>query len=179
MRINCAGPECKNFMEAPEGTAMTKYICMNCCPDAVLSEIPSFQKYAFDPELGTSWLHRRGIGELRTVIDGDELGPHSKNSGMQIKYFRSGYEKEIPEWARVKENIQGILLTAFPKLHTNVSQRKRAGRWAQVITLYYLQGWSVPEVAEELNEDPRVIMRLTLSISRTAKGLTVDGKPRK
>jgi hypothetical protein len=66
-------------------------------------------------------------------------------------------------------------LTAFPKLHVNQNQRKRAGRWAQIIQLYFQLGWTRTEVAAELNVGPGAIKTLTRSITRTSKGLRTDG----
>ena len=135
-----------------------------------------FQDCAFDPELGTSWLHKRGKGELRSVIDGRELGP--TGVGFQIKEFRTGYTREVPEWARTNVGIQKVLLTAFPRLQTDKNQRKHAGRWAQVINMYFRQGWSAEEVAEELNQSRASVKMLVLGIDRTSRGLTVNGDPR-
>lgn len=171
MRVNCSGEGCTKFTDVSEAVAKnTQYICADHTPK--ITDGPKFQDYAFDHDLAKSNMH---LGKLRSALD--EAG-FSSRSGFQVKNFRTGYKKETPEWARMKEGIQKILLTAFPKLNMSPSQRRRAGRWAQVINLYYLKGWSVSEVAEELNEDPRVIKRLTMSISRVSKGFTVDGKQR-
>lgn len=180
MKVYCSGEGCTEFMDVSEAVAAKiQYICSDHVPK--ITDGPHFQDFAFDPDLGTSQLHHRGIGELRAFVDGDELlfPWNGKNSGFQIKHFRTGYDREVPDWARDNKSLQNLLFTAFPRLHTSPSQRRRAGRWAQVINLYFLKGWSVTEVADELNEDPRVIKRLTLSITRTSKGLTVDGRIRK
>jgi hypothetical protein len=137
---------------------------------------PHFQDCAFDPELGTSWLHKRGKGELRKTIDGRELGP--TGVGFQIKNIRTE-KRDVPEWARTNEGIQKLLLTAFPKLKINDSQRKRAGRWAQVIQMYFRMGWTYSEVADALEEKPRVIEMVIRGITRTSEGKTWSGAPRK
>ncbi|MGA7852182.1 MAG: hypothetical protein WCA15_02580 [Candidatus Acidiferrales bacterium] len=130
-----------------------------------------FQDHAFDSALGN---HKRRKEFSATI---SEFGKGT-TGGFQIEEAPAT-KKEIPAWAYLKEDIQKILLTAFPKLQTNSSHRKRAGRWAQVIQLYYLQGMTAEEVAQELYETRTVIKRLIISISRIAKGLTVDGCPRK
>lgn len=175
MRVNCLNDECPEFLDIPDQSYPAKYVCArHLLVDP--SEAPKFQDHAFDPELKSGRKKEHDLLQLIDLIDGDKI---TEGRGFQIKNIRSGNERVTPEWARMKEDIQKILLTAFPKLHTNPGQRKRAGLWAQVINLYYLKGWSASEVAEELNENLRMIKWIAVSISRTSKGLTVDGCPRK
>lgn len=129
-----------------------------------------FQDHAFDSSLGSQ---RRKKEFSKTIAD---FGL-AKVEGFQIEEATPS-QKETPDWV-LRGEIKRILLTAFPKLHTNPSHRRRAGRWAQVITMYYLQGMTAEQVAEELNETRTVIKRLIISISRISKGLTVNGCPRK
>lgn len=133
-----------------------------------------FQEYSFDPDLGG----KRGIGELRKYIDGDELGEYGRSWGFQIKRFRTGYRKNTPEWAKTYEGVQKVLLTAFPKLHTHVGQRKRAARWAQVIYLYYFKDFSESQIAEELNTKTKTINNVILCFTYVSRGFTAKGKPR-
>ena len=135
-----------------------------------------FQDCAFDPELGTSWLHKRGKGELRSAIDGRELGP--TGVGFQIKNIRTE-KRDVPEWARTNEGIQKLLLTAFPKLKINESQRKRAGRWAQVIQMYFRMGWTYSEIANELEVRPNIVLMIIRGVTYTAEGKTWNGILRK
>lgn len=131
-----------------------------------------FQDHAFDGNLGSN---RRKREFSKTIVDFSERAVR----GFQITESGLGVEKEIPAWVWEKTETQKVLLTAFPKLATDKNQRKRAGRWAQVINLYYLQGMTAEEVATELNETRIVIKRLIISISRISKGLTVNGCQRK
>jgi hypothetical protein len=131
-----------------------------------------FQDYAFDPSLGST-IRNRELSRTNENFDTSNL------KGFQITESGVGAEKEIPAWVWEKTETQKVLLTAFPKLATDKNQRKRAGRWAQVINLYYLQGMTAEEVARELNETRIVIKRLIISISRISKGLTVNGCQRK
>lgn len=135
-------------------------------------EPPAFQKHAFDRALGSS-AGKKEFSKTLADFDSRDL------KGFQITHSGSGCEKQIPPWAYLKEDLQKILLTAFPKLETNASHRRRAGRWAQVINMYYLQGMTAEEVAQQLNETRFVIKRLIVSISRISKGLTVNGCQRK
>ena len=131
-----------------------------------------FQSHAFDSSLGST-TRKKEFSKTIADFDARDL------KGFQITESGVGVEKEIPAWVWEKTETQKVLLTAFPKLATDKNQRKRAGRWAQVINLYYLQGMTAEEVARELNETRIVIKRLIISISRISKGLTVNGCQRK
>lgn len=175
MRVKCYGHgkvDCQNFIELGEGWQSARYHCPEHCGSSDPSGRPMFQKHAFDSDLGSS---ARKKEFSKTVADFDSRDL----KGFQIAESGSGCEKQIPKWAYLKEEVQKILLTAFPKLHTNASHRKRAGRWAQVINMYYLQGMTAEEVSQELNETRLVIKRLIISISRISRGLTVNGCQRK
>lgn len=142
----------------------------------MLKNEPSFQRYAFDPEISRSRGGGRGIGELRRlgVLDGDDLGEFGAASGFQIKNIRR-QERDTPEWARTNEGIQKILLVAFPRLREDSKQRAAAARWARVIQMYFQMGWTRFEIADELNIKPGTVLTLTRSIVRTSKGLRANG----
>jgi len=172
MKVNCSGG-CGRVAELPGATELSQFICSRCVAPA--EEGSSFQKFAFDP-----FLDKRRSGRDLIAMNAAagnirfERLSKTVGSGFQIITPRRE-EREIPEWARMKAGIQKILLTAFPRLHTSLSQRTRAGRWAQVINLYFVKGWPVSEVADELNESITVIKTLTRSITRTSQGLRTDG----
>lgn len=131
-----------------------------------------FQDYAFDPKLRKG----RAKNELLKLFPEEDLEDiRGFLSGFQIKHIRTGYEREVPEWAKTNEGIQKILLTAFPRLQTDIIQRKRAGRWAQVINLYFRKGWSRSEVAEAMGEKDLIVKMLVRSIGRVADGKRADG----
>ena len=138
-------------------------------------EVPRFQEYAFDPKLGG----RKKFKELREVIDGDDLGEVGSARGFQIKNIRTGYKKDVPDQLANNAGIQKLLLTAFPKLLINESQRQKAGRWAQVVKLHFQMGWSYTQVAEEMAVNPNVILMIIRGIKYTLDGKTWNGKPRK
>lgn len=129
-----------------------------------------FQNHAFDSSLGSP---KRKAEFSKTIADFGLRQPE----GFQIVEPIGG-QKEMPDWV-LRGEIKRVLLTAFPKLHTNPSQRRKAGRWAQVINMYYLQGMTAEQVAEELHETRIVIKRLIISISRVSKGLSATGCQRK
>lgn len=135
-----------------------------------------FQKYQFDPELSG----KHGRNELLKVASPEDLEDfRGFLSGFQIKRFRTGYRRNLPEWARSKEGIQRVLLTAFPSFKENPLQRRRAGNWARIITLYYLQNWSESQVAAEIGQSLSRVRHYLSFIDNVARGLTVDGYPRK
>jgi hypothetical protein len=70
-------------------------------------------------------------------------------SGFQLAGPRT-YERVAPRWTENKQDIQRVLLTAFPELHNDQKKRKQAARWAQVIVLYFHLGYTAKQVGEEL-----------------------------
>jgi hypothetical protein len=111
-----------------------------------------------------------------------------------------------PEWATDNAQVRAVLLRAFPKIGTNLTHRKRAARWAFIIKHYFQLGKEASKVALELRyeeakksgedwdaanaeqsrkaveqEIENLIKRVTDTIgriSRVAKGLRTNGKPR-
>lgn len=131
-----------------------------------MSSEPHFQEYQFDKRLN------------REQHQNIEALPESGTAhGFQIIEVELK-NRELPEWAKTKEGIQKLLLTAFPKLHINQLQRQRAGRWAQVIELFYKKSWTESDVAQELNETVAAVRSILRGITRTAQGRTVRGKIR-
>src|SRR6266480_1444919 len=146
--FRCSSPDCPHSVWLSEETASKEFVYL--CPECIgCEEEIHFQDHAFDPDLnlsrepegtlgrGTARKKRFVISELKPFLD---LGMHTATAvsfaktgcGFQIKRIRRE-ERDTPEWAKTSEGIQKILLTAFPKLHEKPLQRKRAGRWAQVI----------------------------------------------
>ena len=90
------------------------------------------------------------------------------------------HREKIQEWDDQK--IRKILLTAFPSLQANPSQRKKAARWAAVLKLYFHAGMSSTDVAHYLNYPlPRVkdVLRRATRVSqgyRASGGVLRSGK---
>jgi hypothetical protein len=164
MTLVCGQDGCKNTVISMRDF---NFICQEHS-----TSIPSFQDYAFDKKID----RRSVIKEMRPFIE-DERDIYSRTRGFQVHTIRRE-EREVPEWARTKEGIQKILLTAFPKIQ-DPKQRVKAGRWAQVIQLYFQLGWTYTQVADELNEKPNVILMVIRGITYTAEGKTWNGRPRK
>jgi hypothetical protein len=129
-----------------------------------------FQDHAFDKALkGRRPEH--DLLQLVGSVDGDKI---SQGMGFQIKNIRRE-DKQPQEWTRTKAGIQKVLLTAFPKLLIDAKQRKKAGRWAQFIQLYFQLGWTESEVAGELETKLSTVHSLRRNIVRASRGLRADG----
>ena len=129
---------------------------------------------------------RDTFGELRGVIDSNDP---FMTSGHQIAKIREREHRALPECFESDEKIQELLIKVFPKLKTDSKQRKRAGRWAVVIQMYYRSGLSREHVAAELGVTPNVIHCTLKGIRRVLAGRRADntglkgqrrpGRPRK
>lgn len=107
---------------------------------------------------------RDTAAELRSKFDGASA---FMNGGHQIIKIRR-HERDVPEWAKSNEEIQKLLLRSFPKMTTHPLQRLRAGRWARIIHLYFRNGSTYSEVAEEMGESVVVIHSTLKRIRRAA-----------
>ena len=134
-----------------------------------MSDSPKFQHYAFDKR----FRGRNAEGVEVKQKDNDEkklLKEVFGVDGFQVHHTPYRREKKkTPEWAIKDENLRTILLVAFPRLHINASQRKSAARWAQVIQLFYRQGWTETEVADEMLETVCSIRHLVFRIRKLAE----------
>ena len=109
------------------------------------------------------------------------------NRGHQIMKVRTR-SKEVPEWATDNVKTQALLLSVFPKLHTNTKQRRQAARWARVIHLYYRLGMPHNQVAEETKTGYGALRSLLRDMRRAAlgfdshkrvRGLRPRGRPKR
>lgn len=82
---------------------------------------------------------------------------------------------KIPGWARDDAQVQAVLLKSFPKLKDDPIQRQRAGRWIQIIHLYYRMSWTQNKIAEEMGISLNLLKYYLTAIRRAASGKTVDG----
>jgi len=118
------------------------------------------------------------FAQLRIRIDGND----NFMGGHQIMKVQTK-ERVIPEWAFSNKEVSRILKTAFPKMDAGgrigKSQRTRAGKWAQLIHLYYRMGLPYQIVTKEMGMDYVLMRRWVQKINFVAKGLTIDGKPRR
>lgn len=108
------------------------------------------------------------------IIPGDQ----AFMNGHQIIRIRRP-RRRVPQWTFEDNKIRALLLKTFPKLATDADQRKRAGRWARVIQLYFRAKKSYRETAEEMGEKPRTVEMIVRSIYRVSKGKRADGRGKK
>lgn len=118
--------------------------------------------------------------QLRKKFDGSES---FMNRGHQIIKSAGATRhaervSKTPDWVHDDQRVRELLLRSFPKLATDPLQRKRAGRWMQVIQLYFRMGWTWAKIAEEMGESPRKIESTIQKIYNVAAGRRSDGKQR-
>ena len=94
--------------------------------------------------------------------------------------------RQVPGWATDKTRLEQMLAVVFPKgrqgrggLDFDMDQYRRAQRWRRVIHLYYVAGYTRRRIAQAEIVSENVIRRLLASISRAARGLSANGKPRR
>ena len=108
--------------------------------------------------------------QLRKILDNDDTFLWS---GHQIIKLRRHQHKR-PEWSKHEDQIRGLIMRAFPRCNENseigLRQRERAGRWARVIQLYYVMGYTYSQVAEELEQPLRRIHKVIDHIRMASKG---------
>jgi len=99
--------------------------------------------------------------------------------GHEIKKIRKLQERELTgqkiEWAFNNKRVREILLLAFPNLNINEAQRRKAGRWARVIYLYYRMGLPRQIIEKETRMSEGALKTLLRNINRVAQGLRADG----
>jgi hypothetical protein len=89
----------------------------------------------------------------------------------------AGPKRRKAKWAMNDDAVQALLLQTFPKLETSESQRRRAGRWARIIQLYYRLGLSYGHTAAEMKVTTRYVRTLLRNIRRAAAKRPCAGAP--
>lgn len=110
------------------------------------------------------------FNELRQSFD---VQDPFMTTGHQIVKMRRG-NRETPDWAKNKQEIQKVLLLAFPKMRANATQRIRAGRWVRALYLYYNTNMTQSQVAEEMGVSPKTVNNVLYRASLVAKGKRTD-----
>lgn len=119
--------------------------------------------------------------KLRGEIDGDD--PFMDRPSI-VSPANKDASKKIPDWVFSDELTRKVILQAFPKMADNPIQRKKAARWAAIISLYYRNGWSIPYVCDALHIQPNNLRFLLdwikKSAAKTLSGATTKrGRPKK
>jgi hypothetical protein len=143
---------------------------------------------------------------LRQRFDGSDPIMDALKTGGDSRSGHAQRVANPPEWAVNDVTLRAVLLRAFPNMKTNPTQRARARRWAFIIQHYFRLGYTAQRVALEVRyEDAKksgqdwdaanaeqsgkaveqeienLVKRVTDTvgrISRVAKGLRTDNKPR-
>jgi hypothetical protein len=144
--------------------------------------------------------------KLRQKFDGSDQIIDGLNVRGDGRAGHNQRVANTPEWATDNAQVRAVLLRAFPKIGTNLTHRKRAAMWAFIIKHYFQLGEEASKIAVELRyleakksgetwdaanaesgrkvadqEIEKLIKRVTDTIgriSRVAKGLRTNGKPR-
>lgn len=135
-----------------------------CVLDSCSTELEARQS---ETELIKSYSTNK-IGYNMTVGGEAPTGFHNHENRVQ----------NTPDWAFNNFYIQEFLLKAFPKLQEDKNQRKRAGRWARIIYLYYRLGFTSFQIAEEMIEEPHKIHSTIQKIINVTNGKTTHGTKR-
>ena len=107
---------------------------------------------------------------LRNRVDASFVyGGHQMVKARQHKH-------DTPDWVNNKSKIGKLLLTVFPKLQTNESQRESAARWARIIQLYFRVGYTRKQVAEEMNLTSAQVKGVIQGIRNVSEGRRADGR---
>lgn len=117
---------------------------------------------------------RNSYNELKGSFSGDQ----NFMTGHQIMKVRSPNRK-VPKWVFDDAKIKIVLLKAFPKLASDPTQRRRAGRWAQVIQIYFRAKKSYRETAEEIGETSGSVHNIINRIRRVSIGKPANNVKRK
>lgn len=114
--------------------------------------------------------------ELRGEIDSHDP---FMSGGHQIKHDPQQHtDRPAPMWTRDKATVRGLLLRAFPNLHSNPEQGERAGRWLRVIQLYYFMGLGQRACAEEIGISAKAVNNIIERIKHVRDGKRANGLQR-
>jgi hypothetical protein len=109
--------------------------------------------------------------QLRQKFDGGDPfvnGGHAVRGGAATSH--ADRIANTPEWTGNDQTVRELLLTAFPKLHEDESQRERAAQWMQIINLYFRVGWAQSRIAQELDWTAAKVGSTIRNIKRVATG---------
>ena len=112
----------------------------------------------------------RDLRQLRQKIDGDD----SFMTGHQIAKVRKR-TRVTPEWATDNSLTRKLLSEVFPRWSTDLTQHKRAARWARVIHLYYRMGLPQQQVSKEMRMKVETLWSLLHRIKEAANGFRTTG----
>jgi hypothetical protein len=157
---NCNSVYTTNQLLSPNAT-------YRCSLHDKVVENTFFQKTQFDNRLLKE--DKDGIKTLRKFLDEED---HMR--GFQI--IEAGRNRK-PSNIENKANIKELLLRAFPKMQMDPEQRAKAGRWAEILYMYFSKH-TYKDIAEHLGLTPKAVERGIHRIKNVSKGLSPHGGPR-
>jgi hypothetical protein len=110
-------------------------------------------------------------GELRGKFDSNS----TFMTGHRIIKVRS-HKRRIPDWAVNDKEIQKFLVRSFPYLNVDTGQRRRAGRWARFINLYFRLNKTRSQIADEMNMTYQAVDSLCRAVKRAANNFKANGR---
>lgn len=115
------------------------------------------------------------FGELRGTFDTKESFMTGGYQTLRPRAVRQS-DRVAPAWATSDEAVRKILLSAFPKLQTHAGQRERAGRWAEIIHLYFRLKMSSGQIATHTELKRKTVENTIASIRRVAGGRMANNR---
>jgi DNA-binding CsgD family transcriptional regulator len=100
--------------------------------------------------------------------------PHAARTARNLRRRRA----RQPNWTRRDQKINALLLKRFPSLRTNLTQRRRAAFWHEVILQYWREFLKPAQIAVRLNVSADKVSATIKRIERAGEGLRTDGNPR-
>jgi hypothetical protein len=113
---------------------------------------------------------------LRSIMDGDD----KFMVGHQIRKERTApRNRVVPTWTLDNDQVQKVIIRAWPLWQTNGRQRQGAARWAGCINAFWRMRLSASQVAQEGIpglETPEQVKNCIKIIRRVARGRTANNR---
>ena len=119
-------------------------------------------------------LERELTERLKPIYDESYLAGFTKHGKDKHK----NRLRSIPPWASNDVEISKILKLAFPKMDVDVSQRRAALRWSEVICKYWRLGLTRYQVAHQMNISHRQVHDILARAKRVNGGKLASGRTR-
>jgi len=101
-------------------------------------------------------------------------GNNSGSYFWSIRKKARTYKKAIPEWVFSNSKIGDLVQRSFPNWRNNPRMHDDAARWVAVINLYYRNGYTFSQIAEEICSTTCKVRGVIRSIQRAARGLQAN-----
>lgn len=137
-------------------------------------QIPS--GFTSSEDLGAQYGKKKDIFEqLRWKFDGSDqfvAGGHGVRGVGSTRHAER--VSQVPDWANDDAQIRTLLLRSFPKLATDLNQRRRAGAWLIIIYLYFRRGFTRSRIVLSMNWTEDKVASLIKNIRRAVRNRRTD-----